>query len=212
MKNFVSKLTGFFGGKLVKIEKLTSNQLEDEKIRLQTIQEGFISEVRQLEDKKRALFEEGRKKKSALEKQALAVQIKQVDDEAKDIVKATNIISRQILVTGKLTQIKRREKLLKSEGLWGMISSVEPEQLEKFMLDVKVKSKQGDAQSKRLLDILGESDAEVEAVDPEISKIVAAMEEAGEEELTEAAWENIDEKVFKAKEKEEPEKEEPEKA
>lgn len=205
MKNFVAKLTGLFGGKLMKIEKLTTNQLEDEKIRLQTIQEGFISEVKQLENKKRTLFEEGRKKKSALEKQAIAVQIKQVDDEAKDVFKANNIISRQILFTGKLTQIKKREKLLKSEGLWGMISSVEPEQLEKFMLDIKVKSKQGDAQSKRLLDILGESDTEVEMVDPEISKIVAAMEEAGEEELTESAWENIEEKVFKKPEEEEPE-------
>lgn len=203
MKNFVSKLTNLFGGKLMKIEKLTTNQLEDEKIRLQTIQEGFIGEVKQLENKKRALFEEGRKKKSALEKQAIAVQVKQVDDEAKDIVKANNIISRQILVTGKLSQIKRREKLLKSEGLWGMISSVEPEQLEKFMLDIKVKSKQGDAQSKRLLEILGESDAEIEAVDPEVSKIVAAMEEAGEEELTESAWENIEQKVFKKPEAEE---------
>lgn len=205
MKNFIAKLTGLFGGKLMKIEKLTTNQLEDEKIRLQTIQEGFISEVKQLENKKRTLFEEGRKKKSALEKQAIAVQIKQVDDEAKDVFKASNIISRQILVTGKLAQIKKREKLLKSEGLWGMISSVEPEQLEKFMLDMKVKSKQGDAQSKRLLDILGESETEVEMVDPEISKIVAAMEEAGEEELTEDAWENIEEKVFKKPEEEEPE-------
>ena len=197
MKNFVSKLTGLFGGTLGKIEKLSSNQLENEKIRLQTVQEGFINEVKQLEGKKRALFEEGRKKKSTLEKQALAVQIKQVDDEAKDIIKANNIVSRQILVTGKLSQIKRREKLLKSEGLWGMISSVEPEQLEKFMLDVKVKSKQGDAQSRRLLDILGEADEGIEATDPEIAKIVAAMEEAGEEELTESAWEGISEKVFK---------------
>lgn len=203
MKNLVAKLTGLFGGKLMKIEKLTTNQLEDEKIRLQTIQEGFIGEVKQLENKKRVLFEEGRKKKSSLEKQAIAVQIKQVDDEAKDIVKANNIISRQILVTGKLAQIKKREKLLKSEGLWGMISSVQPEQLEKFMLDIKVKSKQGDAQSKRLLEILGEGDVDIEAVDPEISKIVAAMEEAGEQELTESAWENIEEKVFKAKAEEE---------
>jgi len=92
MKNFIAKLTGLFGGKLMKIEKLTTNQLEDEKIRLQTIQEGFISEVKQLENKKRTLFEEGRKKKSALEKQAIAVQIKQVDDEAKDVFKASNII------------------------------------------------------------------------------------------------------------------------
>lgn len=204
MKNFMDKLTGLFGGKLNKIEKLTSNQLEDEKIRLQTIQDGFIKEVRQLEGKKRAMFEEGRKKKSTLEKQALAVQIKQVDDEAKDVIKANNIISRQILVTGKLMQIKKREGLLKTEGLWGLIASVAPEELEKFMLDVKVKSKQGDAQSRRLLDILGEGDNEIEAVDPEISKIMAAMEEAGEEELTEEAWENIEEKVFKAKETEDP--------
>jgi len=164
--------------------------------------------VRELEEKKRALFEEGRKKKSALEKQAIAVQIKQVDDEAKDVVKANSIVSRQILVTGKLAQIKRREKLLKSEGLWGVIGSVQPEQLEQFMLDIKVKSKQGDAQSKKLLEILGEGDMETETADPEISKIVAAMEEAGEEELTESAWENIEKNVFKseAKDKEEPEK------
>ncbi len=208
MKNFVGKLTGLFGGKLSALEKMTTNQLEDEKIRLQTVQEGFIRQVNDLEAKKRTLFEEGRKKKSALEKQAIAVQIKQVDDEAKDVVKASNILSRQILVTGKLSQIKRREKLLKSEGLWGVIGSVEPEQLEQFMLDMKVKSKQGDAQSKRLLEILGEGEGEVEAMDPEVSKIVAAMEEAGEEELTESAWENIEKNVFKsqAEDKEEPEK------
>jgi hypothetical protein len=205
MKNFVGKLTGLFGGKLSAIEKMTTNQLEDEKIRLQTVQEGFIKQVNDLEARKRVLFEEGRKKKSALEKQAIAVQIKQVDDEARDVVKASNIVSRQILVTGKLSQIKRREKLLKSEGLWGVIGSVEPEQLEQFMLDVKVKSKQGDAQSKRLLEILGEGEGEAEAVDPEISKIVAAMEEAGEEELTEANWENIEKNVFKEKAEEEPE-------
>jgi malonyl CoA-acyl carrier protein transacylase len=204
MKNLVSKLTGLFGGKLVKIDKLTSNQLEDEKIRLQTVQEGFIKQVKDLEDKKRALFEEGRKKKSGLEKQAIAVQIKQVDNEAKDVIKASNILSRQILVTGKLSQIKKREKLLKSEGLWGLISSVEPEQLEEFMLNMKVKSKQGDAQSKRLLDLLGESEEDVEAVDPEISRIITAMEEAGEEELTEDAWDNIEDKVFKKPEEEEP--------
>ena len=203
MKNLIGKLTNLFSSKLDKIEKLSTNQLEDEKIRLQTVQEGFIGEVKSLEEKKRALFEQGRKKKSTLEKQSMAVQIKQVDDEAKDVIKANNIISRQILVTGKLLQIKRRENLLKSEGLWGMISTVEPEQLEKFMLDVKVKSKQGDAQSKRLLDILGESDGEIEAVDPEISKIMAAMDEAGEEELSESAWDDIDEKVFKTPAQEE---------
>lgn len=208
MKNFVSKLTGLFGGgKMASIEKLSSNELEDEKIRLQTIQQGFFNEVKQLEGKKRAMFEEGRKKQSTLEKQSLAVQIKQLDDEAKDVVRANNIISRQILVTGKLLQIKRRETLIKSEGLWGMISTVEPEKLEQFMLDVKVKSKQGDAQSKRLLDILGDGDEEIEAADPEISKIMAAMEEAGEEELSESQWEDISEKVFddKPKQGEEPE-------
>ncbi len=205
MRNLVGKVTGLFGGKLNKVEKLTSNQLEDEKIRLQTIQEGFITEVKNLENRKKSLFEEGRKKKSALERQTLAVQIKQVDDEAKDVMRANNIISRQILVTGKLMQIKKREGLLKSEGLWGLISSVDPAQLEKFMLDVKVKSKQGDAQSRRLLDILGESEGDVEAVDPEIGKIMAAMEESGEDELTEETWEDIEKKVFKEKDTEKPE-------
>ncbi len=200
--NMLNKLAGLFGGnrKLVAIEKLSTNELENEKIRLQTVQDGFIKEVRELEAKKRALFEEGRKKTSTIERQSMAIQIKQVDDEVKDVLKANTIVSRQIMVTGKLLQIKKRENLLKSEGLWGMISSVEPEALEKFMLDVKVKSKQGDAQSRRLLDILGEGDSEVETVDPEIEKIMAAMEEAGGQELDERAWDDIEKKVFKVEE------------
>src|SRR4030042_954498 len=126
MANFVSRWTGLSGGKLSAIEKMTTNQLEDEKIRLQTVQDGFIKQVHDLEGKKRALFEEGRKKKSVIEKQALAVQIKQVDDEARDVIKASNIVSRQILVTGKLSQIKRREKPLKPRGLWGVLGSRQP--------------------------------------------------------------------------------------
>jgi len=171
-------LAGIFGSKQLSLEKITATDLENEKIRLETEQEKLVKEVKKLEDRKNKLFEQGAKKSSLMEKRALAVQIKQLDEEAKDYTRAQVVLSKQIMVVGKVLRIKRREKLLRGQGLWGRICELDPADVEGFMLDLKVKARQGDATAERLLGVLGEEEEEALAADPEIDEIVKAMEAA----------------------------------
>lgn len=191
-------LAGFFGSKGFNLGKVSVTDLENEKIRLEAEQEKLIKETRKLERRKQELFKEGVGKASTMEKRSVAVQIRQVDDEMKDIERSANVLSRQVMVVGKVLRLKKREKLLKSEGLWGRMTSMDPAQLEALMMDLKVRARQGDATAERLMNILGEEEEEEVAADPAIDEIVKAMEEASSEGL---------EKALGEQEKEEDEKE-----
>ncbi len=171
-------LSGIFGSKKLSLEKITATDLENEKIRLETEQEKLVKEVRKLEDRKRKLFDAGAKKSSLMEKRVLAVQIKQLDEEARDYTRAQSVLSKQIMVVGKVLGIKRREKLLRGEGLWGRISGMDPAEVESFMMNLKVQARQGDATAERLMGVLGEDEEDEVASDPEIDEIVKQMEAA----------------------------------
>ncbi|MHC4504332.1 MAG: hypothetical protein ACYTFI_13590 [Planctomycetota bacterium] len=171
-------LSGIFGSRKLSLEKITATDLENEKIRLETEQEKLVKEVRKLEDRKKTLFDAGAKKASLMEKRVLAVQIKQLDEEAKDYTRAQSVLSKQIMVVGKVLRIKRREKLLRGEGLWGRISGMDPAEVESFMMNLKVEARQGDATAERLMGVLGEDEEDAVAADPEIDEIVKQMEAA----------------------------------
>ena len=102
-------LAGIFGSKKVSLDSVTVTDLENEKIRLETEQEKLVKEVRKIEGRKKKLFEDGTKKSSLMEKRAVAVQIKQLDEESKDYARAQAVLSKQIMVIGKVLRIKRRE-------------------------------------------------------------------------------------------------------
>lgn len=184
-----------FGSKGFSLDKITVTDLENEKIRLETEQEKLLREVRKLENRKRELFDEGTRKAGTLERRTVAVQIRQVDEEIKDISRATNALSKQVMVVGKILRIKKREKLLRTEGLWGKMSSMDPAELESFMMDLKVQARQGDATAERLLGILGEEEEEEFAADPAIDEIVKAMEEASFDGVEKALEEPGDEET-----------------
>lgn len=171
-------LSGIFGSKKLSLEKITATDLENEKIRLETEQEKLVKEVRKLEDRKRKLFDAGAKKSSLMEKRVLAVQIKQLDEEARDYTRAQAVLSKQIMVIGKVHRIKKREKLLRGEGLWGRMAKMDPAEVESFMMNLKVEARQGDATAERLMGVLGEDEQDDVAADPEIDEIVKAMESA----------------------------------
>ena len=123
----------------------------------------------------------------------MAVRYRQLDAEARDYVSQATLVSKQIQVIGRVTQMKRREGLLKREGLWSILSSVDTNELEQFMIDMRAKSLQGDREATRLLEILEEpTTAASEEEDKELRDILAAMEAISEGGTT-------DEKVEEAK-------------
>jgi len=179
--------------KLGEIEKMSVGEMDKEQLRLEAVQDSIIAKVNTLEKRKDAALTEGAKKKSDLERKAMAVRYRQLDAEARDYVSQATLVSKQIQVIGRVTQMKRREGLLKREGLWSILSSVDTNELEQFMIDMRAKSLQGDREATRLLEILEEpATAASEEEDKELRDILSAMEAIGESGAT-------DEKVEEAK-------------
>ena len=167
--------------KLGEIEKMSVGEMDREQLRLEAVQDSIIAKVNTLEKRKDAALTEGAKKKSDLERKSMAVRYKQLDAEARDYVSQATLISKQIQVIGRVSQMKRREGLLKREGLWSILSSVDTNELEQFMIDMRAKSLQGDREATRLLEILEEpTTAASEEEDKELRDILSAMEAIGE--------------------------------
>lgn len=195
-----------FGKKnpLQQIEKMAIADLEKEQLRLEAQQDAIISRVRTIEKRKDAALREGAKKRSALERKAMAVRYKQLDTEATDYVSQASLVSKQIRVIGRMAQLKRREKLLKQEGLWSTLARVDAAELENFMLDMRTKAMQGDREASRLLEILEEPlSAAAEQEDEELQDVLAAMEALGEEEVSDDEIEEVKKKYLEKEAEEE---------
>jgi hypothetical protein len=177
--------------KLRELERMTANDLEKEQLRLEAQQDAIIGKVKTLEARKDAALKEGAKRKSDLERKAMAVRYKQLDAEATGYVSQANLVSKQIQIIGRMVHMKRQESLLKREGLWSLISSIDATELEQFMLDMRTKALQGDREAGRLLEILEEPTGMApEEEDKDIAKIMEAMNVLGESDATD---EKIDE-------------------
>lgn len=175
--------------------RLTCEQLDDEKIRLEATQETLIKRIRALEHTKRTFFEDGVRKGSDIERRALAVKVKQADEEARDFQAQHLMISHRIQITGKLLRLKRQMELIHDTGLWSLVARLEPAQVEGFMLDVKTKARHGDQQAARLLEIMGDGDELEWRGDPDIDRIVEAMGSCTDSMLDEGRWQELSSRI-----------------
>ena len=186
--------------KLNELERMTANDLENEQLRLEAQQDAIIAKVKTLEARKDAALKEGAKKKSDLERKAMAVRYKQLDAESNGYVSQANLVSKQIQIIGRMVHMKRQENLLKKEGLWSVISSVDASELEQFMLDMRTKALQGDREAGRLLEILEEpTSGSPEEEDPALQKIMEAMNVLGESDATDDKIEEVKKQIEQSK-------------
>jgi hypothetical protein len=186
--------------KLNELERMTANDLEREQLRLEAQQDVIIAKVKTLESRKDAALKEGAKRKSDLERKAMAVRYKQIDAESNGYVSQANLVSKQIQIIGRMVHMKRQESLLKKEGLWSVISSVDATELEQFMLDMRTKALQGDREASRLLEILEEpSGGTPEDEDKDIAKIMEAMNVLGESDATDEKIDEVKKQIEESK-------------
>jgi hypothetical protein len=174
--------------KLSALEKMGLEQLENEKISLETQQEQFVKKVNSIEKRKNDVILKAKGMKSDLEKKSAYVEYKQLDQESKSFVAQHNMISKNIRVLGSLIHIKRKERLIKEAGVWSLIEGVPVEDLESFLIRLKTQANQADAKAQRLLEVLGdfEEEAAIEQ-EPGYAEFMAAVEkipdQATDEEL-----------------------------
>ncbi len=188
-------------GKVNELERMKIDELDSEQVRLEAQQEAIISKVKTLESRKDATLREGARKKSDLERKAAAVKYKQLDAEAADYVSQAAMLSKQIRVVGRMSQLKRREALLKQEGLWNLVSNLDMHELEQAMINMNVRAREGDRKATRLLEILEEPALKAtEQLDADLQDVLAAMEAISTSDPGEAELEKV-KKQFLQREK-----------
>lgn len=178
--------------KVADLDRMSIDELSREQVRLEAQQEAIISKVRALEGRKDDVLRDGARKKSDLERKAAAVRYKQLDGEAADYMSQATMVSKQIRIVGRMTQLKRREALLKQEGLWQMVSNMDVHELEQAIIQMNARSREGDMKASRLLEILEEPGLEArEADEGDLQEILAAMEAISEADPTEQELEKV---------------------
>lgn len=152
--NFITNL--FSKNKLAKIEKMKLEEIENEKIGLETKQNALVKKVNTLEKRKADIFAKAKELKTDLEKKSAFISYNQVDQEAKSFTSQHNMLSKNVQVLGQIIHIKRKEELLKEANLWSMIEGVNPTDLESFLIKMKTKAAQHDAKAEKFIEILGD--------------------------------------------------------
>ena len=151
------------------IDKLSTNELKTEKIRLDQREAKYLREVDTLEKQKKQLFQEGLKESSQLKQMVLARKIAQHDAEARTISARLRDIGHQVRIVNGLIMIKDEMSLMAANAK-NLISKISLNELAAYVEKSTIK---GEFQRERLKEIV----ATVEGGNPLISDPLAAEEE-----------------------------------
>lgn len=151
------------------IDKVGTNELKTEKIRLDQREAKYLREVDTLEKQKKQLFQEGIKESSQLKQLVLARKIAQHDTEARTVSARLRDIGHQVRIVNGLIMIKDEMSLMAKDAK-NLISKLSLDELATYVDRSTVK---GEFQRERLKEIV----ATVEGGNPLISDPLAAEEE-----------------------------------
>ncbi|MEM2787974.1 MAG: hypothetical protein QXJ58_06870 [Archaeoglobaceae archaeon] len=122
------------------LEKLSMRELQGEELRLRNKLDRIKRDVNEIEKKKKQLFQEG-VGADFLKKKMIAQEIKSLDLEQKLKMKDFMTAQRQYTLIKNLVIVKRYQRELEAQGVWKKLTSMEPEELEKVLIDVDLDGK-----------------------------------------------------------------------
>jgi hypothetical protein len=133
------------------LAKITMDELQREKIRLEHEEARRAKRVEELESQKKGLFLKGMDEPSRLQRRILARKLKDLDVEAKNMDKQLRFISKQLRIVNNFIQIKENQRLYDRLGVWWIISRLDIQTLQKYVEDASI---EGELQEKKLVSIL----------------------------------------------------------
>ena len=125
------------------LEKMKTRELRSEEIRLKNRVDQIRKEINKNEKEKKKLFGQG-VGADPIKKKMLAQDMKGLDMEAKLKLKNFSTARRQLMFTKNLLIIKNYEKDLKNTAVWKKITSIPKENLESFLINVRLEGKEFD--------------------------------------------------------------------
>lgn len=120
------------------IELMHADKLREMEIRLDHKIDSLNSEVKPLESKISALFEEARATKSKNEEINIARRIKTISQKKEMKIAALAQLEKELRAVSNLLIIKEHERDLRTAGVWDRIKDVNPEDLENWLVKAKI--------------------------------------------------------------------------
>ena len=168
--------------KKASIEDLQLDDLNREKVRLVQEERKMLARLKETENKKRQLFEEGVRNPSDREQRVIARRIKELDVEANNMDRMLQMISKQLRVIGGLIQVKERSRLAAESGLSNILDNLDLQDLIVYIDRASVDGEFNMDKFDEVLYALEEADALSPEYreDQDVLDIVTAMQQARE--------------------------------
>lgn len=164
------------------IQDLSLDDLRREKIRFDQEERKMLGRLREVEEQKRKLFEEGVRNVSEREQRVIARRIKEVDIEAGNMDRMLQAISKQMRIINGLIQVKERYRVLAESGISTMLKDIDLQDLIMYIDKASVDGEFHLDKFDELLNALEESDSVSPGIkeDKDVSEIMKAMQQARE--------------------------------
>ena len=191
------------------LDDLKLDDLRREKVRLEQEERKMLARLRDVEGKKRQLFEEGVSNASEREQRVIARRIKELDVRAANMDRMLQAISKQMRIINGLLQVKERTRVMAETGISKLLSDID---LGDLIVYVDQASVDGEFHMNKFDDLLGILE-EADSLSPEyredqdVLEIMQAMQSAREAadspEALEDSYEEFSRKLEEQKKTEE---------
>jgi len=135
--DIVESVKSFFAKKK-SIDKVTTDELRREKVKLDQEERLLIQKVEELDRKKQELFVKGKDEPSQRQQFIIARKIKELDAQAQNLDRTLQLFSKQIRVINGLIQVKENQKVLHKMGVSGLLNKMDLEQLQSYVENATV--------------------------------------------------------------------------
>lgn len=109
----------------VRLEDISMDDLQREKVRLDQEQRKMLAQLRDLEGEKKKLFAEGVRNASEREQRVIARRIKEVEQRIEGMDRMMQSLSKQLRTVNGLLMIKERVRMQSESGLTSMIGQID---------------------------------------------------------------------------------------
>lgn len=167
------------GAKPAHLEDLKLDDMKREKVRLDLEERKTLAEVRELENQKRKLFEEGVKSAGTREAKIIARKLKEVDGQAANLDRLLDSLSQQARLINGLIQAKDLARIQKESGIGAMLENFDLQELVIFIDNAYIDGEFNQAKINEMLGVMDHQGLERSKVeDQDITEIMKQFESA----------------------------------
>lgn len=189
------------GGKPPSLEDLSSDDLMRERLRLEQEEKKLLRQVEEVENEKRAAFEQATQESSVRKQTIMARKIKELDTKAKNIDRNLRVISKQLRIINGFIQVKENKRIWEQSGLWTEISQMDLSDLGAYVDEAVIEGSFNNEKFSGIINTLEGSRGIVDDVeeDPDVMNILDEIQTAAAS--REGGTETVDEGFARLEEK-----------